>query len=96
MLELCVVRSFLSFSMSLILMKGMKISPMFGHKENFPLLAARGCCGAMSMMLYYGSIQLLPLGDAVTVGACGERYEVQLSSQKRSGASHESFGGMYV
>jgi len=67
-LEVCLVRSTLSFTMSIILMKSMGMSPLFGHRKNAPLLVARGCCGALSMALYYASLQLLPLGDAVTIG----------------------------
>lgn len=67
-LQLCLVRSGLSFTMTVLLMKGMHMSPMFGHRANAPLLVARGACGAVSMAVYYASLQLLPLGDAVTVG----------------------------
>jgi hypothetical protein len=67
-LELCLVRSFLSFCFSIALMKSMGMAPMFGHQKNAPLLVARGVCGAASMALYYASLQLLPLGDAVTIG----------------------------
>jgi hypothetical protein len=40
---------------------------MFGDRMNWPLLASRGLTGAAAMTLYYISIQLLPLGDAVTI-----------------------------
>jgi threonine/homoserine efflux transporter RhtA len=46
----------------------MRISPMFGKRSSWPLLLARGCFGSMGMVLYYVSIQLVPLGDAVTLG----------------------------
>lgn len=67
-LELCLVRSALSFGMCVALMRGMRISPMFGKRSSWPLLLARGCFGSMGMVLYYVSIQLVPLGDAVTLG----------------------------
>ena len=67
-LELCFVRSGLSFMLSVILMRSMKVTPMFGHRKNAPLLVARGVCGALNMTVYYASLQLLPLGDAVTIG----------------------------
>ncbi|KAI8468882.1 MAG: hypothetical protein J3K34DRAFT_425457 [Monoraphidium minutum] len=54
--------------MSVVLMKGMHISPMFGHRKNWHLLAMRGSFGAVAMLLSYCSIQMLPLGDAITIG----------------------------
>ena len=68
-LEVCLVRSALSFTMSLVLIRSVGITPVFGHRRSAPLLAARGCCGAASMAAYYTSLQMLPLGDAVTIGA---------------------------
>jgi drug/metabolite transporter (DMT)-like permease len=41
--------------------------PFFGMRENRLKLISRGLCGATAMTLYYYSIQLLPLGDAVTI-----------------------------
>jgi hypothetical protein len=67
-MELCLVRSSLSFTLSVLLMWKLKMHPMFGHRRNAPLLVARGVCGALSMGAYYVSLQLLPLGDAVTIG----------------------------
>ncbi|GBF88988.1 hypothetical protein Rsub_01487 [Raphidocelis subcapitata] len=67
-LELCLVRSTLSFTLSVLLMWRLRMYPMFGHRKNAPLLVARGVCGAVSMGAYYVSLQLLPLGDAVTIG----------------------------
>lgn len=40
---------------------------LFGRLENVGLLLARGTAGAVAMTLFYISITLLPLGDAVTI-----------------------------
>jgi drug/metabolite transporter (DMT)-like permease len=40
---------------------------MFGSSSNYAKLLARGTFGGCAMCLYYVSIQLLPLGDAVTL-----------------------------
>ena len=39
----------------------------FGKPENRWTLLSRGVCGGAAMTLYYASIQLLPLPDAVVV-----------------------------
>jgi drug/metabolite transporter (DMT)-like permease len=46
---------------------GQADTSMFGDRMHWPLLATRGLSGAAAMTLYYISIQLLPLGDAVTI-----------------------------
>ena len=39
----------------------------FGARENFPFLALRGLVGAAAMDMFYGSLRLLSLGDAVSL-----------------------------
>lgn len=39
----------------------------FGDRANYPKLASRAVTGASAMALYYVSIRMLPLGDAVTI-----------------------------
>lgn len=49
-LEVCFVRSSLSFLLTVVLMKSTGISPVFGQRSNLRLLFMRGCCGACSMV----------------------------------------------
>ena len=65
LLEVCLVRSGLSWVLSVALMLALRIEPMFGHRRNWPLLASRGVYGALSMYLNYVSLAALPLGDAI-------------------------------
>lgn len=41
--------------------------PLFGRRENFPLLLLRGLSGALAMNVYYASIQRLLLAEALAL-----------------------------
>lgn len=71
LLEVCLVRSAISFGLTIVLMKSAKMSPIFGQRSNLRLLFMRGCCGACSMTTWYIGLFLLPLGDCVTINLIG-------------------------
>lgn len=49
-LEVCFIRSSISFGLTIVLMKSTGMSPIFGQRKNLRLLFMRGCCGACSMV----------------------------------------------
>ena len=80
MIELVFVRSFLSLGLSFLANANGRGStyetsgdgdgtqpPLFGRRENWPLLVLRGMCGALAMNAFYASIQRLLLAEALAL-----------------------------
>ena len=67
-IEITLVRASISFVLCLLLshLQGIDVR---GKKENRFLLVARGMCGTFSIIFYYISLFLLPISDAVVIGA---------------------------
>ena len=65
--HLSLLRSGISLFLCAYTVNVAKITPVFGHRKNIPLLLSRGAFGAVSMHTYYLSISLLALADAVTI-----------------------------
>jgi len=63
--ETILVRSFFSIVVCLIVLKQKQIS-IWGNDKTF--LVLRGIVGMLSLICFFYSIQLLPLGTAVTIG----------------------------
>lgn len=79
-IELVFVRSFLSLGLSFLANangRGRSYEtsgdgdgtppPLFGRRENWPLLVLRGMCGALAMNAFYASIQRLLLAEALAL-----------------------------
>lgn len=66
-LEITLVRSSLSFAVTVLIARLRNVSPMFGHREVFWKLVARGVTGSLAMATYYASVLLLPMADAATL-----------------------------
>ena len=68
--EIVMIRSVLSLGLSLIgrpsAIDGAR-PPLFGRRENWPLLLLRGTCGALAMNLFYGTLQRLLLAEALAL-----------------------------
>ena len=60
------VRSGICMVVTIGMIKVGRISPVFGHRENYVALFFRGFMGATSMAVYYFAIMLLPLADVVS------------------------------
>jgi drug/metabolite transporter (DMT)-like permease len=63
-IEIVFFRSLISFVMSLVYLKAIKV-PIFGY--NRKLLIARGAVGAIALTMYFYTLQNIPLGSAVTM-----------------------------
>ncbi len=66
-LQITLVRSTISWLLSLTIARSQDISPIFGSRANLFKLFCRGLFGASAMTAYYVSLQALPLADAVTL-----------------------------
>jgi hypothetical protein len=66
-LQLCIIRSSISFCTSIAAGTASGIKPLFGHREHFPLLFLRGFFGTLAISTSYLALLSLPLGDAVTI-----------------------------
>ncbi|KAF8062013.1 SEPTIN3 [Scenedesmus sp. PABB004] len=66
-LQLCVVRSGVSFATSIAVGSAARVAPLFGRRQQMPLLLARGLLGSVAMAASYVALLALPLGDAVTI-----------------------------
>ena len=54
-----------------------RISPVFGHRENYIPLFFRGFMGATSMAVYYFAIMLLPLADVVSLSRKSPKFVLE-------------------
>jgi len=63
-IEIVFFRSIVSFVLSFIMLKKLKIKIF---NEHFKLLFLRGLCGAIALSLYFTTIQNIPLATAVTI-----------------------------
>lgn len=63
--EIALFRSLITFSITLVLLLRKRIFP-FGRKQHFMLLL-RGVAGSFALLLYFYSLQHLPLATAVTL-----------------------------
>lgn len=63
-IEIVFFRSIVTFIISLVMIKKLKIK-VFG--EHTKLLFLRGLCGAIALSLYFYTIQVIPLATAVTI-----------------------------
>jgi drug/metabolite transporter (DMT)-like permease len=62
--EIVFFRSLVSFVMSFAILKYRKI-PMFGNQHFW--LIARGAVGAVALILFFMTLQLIPLASAITI-----------------------------
>lgn len=62
--EIVFFRSLVSFVMSLVMLRLYKIPPL---GKNTILLVARGAVGAVALVMYFTTLQLMPLASAVTI-----------------------------
>lgn len=65
--QIVFVRSSISWVMTAGMHRYLQLPSLFGLAANRGLLLVRGVTGGTAMILYYTSITLLPLGDAVTI-----------------------------
>ncbi len=63
-IEIVFFRSIVSFAISYLLLKGKSI-PVFGNNKK--LLISRGITGAIALILYFTTLQNIPLASAVTL-----------------------------
>eukprot|EP00882_Tetradesmus_deserticola_P011553 GHRQ01012220.1.p1 GENE.GHRQ01012220.1~~GHRQ01012220.1.p1 ORF type:complete len:172 (+),score=45.17 GHRQ01012220.1:1780-2295(+) len=70
-LQLCIIRSSLSFCTSIAAGTASGIKPLFGRRQHFPLLFLRGFFGTLAISTSYLALLSLPLGDAVTIAQVG-------------------------
>eukprot|EP00879_Flechtneria_rotunda_P004737 GHRR01005006.1.p1 GENE.GHRR01005006.1~~GHRR01005006.1.p1 ORF type:complete len:564 (+),score=172.35 GHRR01005006.1:243-1934(+) len=66
-LQLCLIRSSISFFASLAIALSTRIKPLFGHQQHFHLLFCRGFFGTLAFSMAYVSLLTLPLGDSTTI-----------------------------
>ncbi|KAF6259064.1 hypothetical protein COO60DRAFT_1270311, partial [Scenedesmus sp. NREL 46B-D3] len=66
-LQLCIIRSSISFCTSIAAGTASGIKPLFGQRQHFPLLSLRGFFGTLAISTSYLALLSLPLGDAVTI-----------------------------
>ncbi|WIA38341.1 hypothetical protein OEZ86_001675 [Tetradesmus obliquus] len=66
-LQLCIIRSSISFCTSIAAGAASGIKPLFGQRQHFPLLFLRGFFGTLAIATSYIALLSLPLGDAVTI-----------------------------
>jgi hypothetical protein len=66
-LQLCIIRSFISFCTSIAAGSATGIKPLFGQRQHFPMLTLRGLFGTVAISTSYLALLSLPLGDAVTI-----------------------------
>jgi hypothetical protein len=74
-LQLCIIRSSISFCTSIAAGTASGIKPLFGQRQHFPLLFLRGFFGTLAISTSYLALLSLPLGDAVTIAQvreCGD------------------------
>lgn len=71
------VRSGICMIVTIGMIKVGRISPVFGHRENYIPLFFRGFMGATSMAVYYFAIMLLPLADVVSPSRKGQRFVLE-------------------
>jgi drug/metabolite transporter (DMT)-like permease len=75
-LQLCIIRSSLSFCTSIAAGAASGIRPLFGQRPHFPLLFLRGFFGMLAIGSSYLALLSLPLGDAVTIAQVSGVYIV--------------------
>jgi drug/metabolite transporter (DMT)-like permease len=63
-IEIVFFRSLISFVMSFVYLKAIRV-PVFGNNKK--LLIARGAVGAVALTMYFYTLQNIPLGSAVTM-----------------------------
>jgi hypothetical protein len=63
-LELCIIRSSLSWCTSIAVGAASRISPLFGHRQHFRLLFLRGFFGTLAITTSYIALLTLPLGTS--------------------------------
>jgi drug/metabolite transporter (DMT)-like permease len=68
--EIVLIRSLVAAGISVGVARNQGISPLFGQRSHFPILAGRGVIGAAAMTCFYESILRLPLADCITILFC--------------------------
>ena len=59
------VRSTISWAVTDALGRAQHITPLYGSRKRYPILALRGTMGAIAMALYYEAFERLMLSEAV-------------------------------
>ncbi|KAK9821373.1 hypothetical protein WJX74_005509 [Apatococcus lobatus] len=65
--QIVAARSVLTCSITFVTARVAGISPLYGQRQHYAWLMARGLCGTTAMTIYYGALHLLPLADAITL-----------------------------
>jgi drug/metabolite transporter (DMT)-like permease len=98
-LQLCIIRSSISFCTSIAAGTASGIKPLFGHREHFPLLFLRGFFGTLAISTSYLALLSLPLGDAVTIAQVRVFFNIavllvlrRLHSQRLRGSARPALG----
>jgi len=60
------VRSTISWAVTDALGRAQHITPLYGSRKRYPILALRGIMGAIAMALYYEAFERLMLSEAVS------------------------------
>ncbi len=76
--ELVLFRSLVMFSITLVMLQRAKINP-FVWKPRW-ILIGRGVAGSMALMIYFYTIQRLPLASAVTLGYLSPIFTIIFAS----------------
>ena len=59
------IRSVISWAVTDVIGRAQGLTPLYGSKKQYPILALRGFLGAVAMTLYYEAFERLMLGEAV-------------------------------
>ncbi|KAL3149393.1 hypothetical protein ABBQ32_002191 [Trebouxia sp. C0010 RCD-2024] len=61
------VRSVISWGVTDLIGRSQCVTPLYGSRRRYPILAVRGFMGAVAMALYYEAFERLMLGEAMTL-----------------------------
>ena len=61
------IRSVISWAVTDLIGRSQGVTPLYGNKKRYPILAVRGFMGTVAMSLYYEAIERLMLGEAVSI-----------------------------
>lgn len=64
------VRSVISWGVTDLIGRSQCVTPLYGSRRRYPILAVRGFMGAVAMALYYEAFERLMLGEAVSLILC--------------------------
>lgn len=61
------IRSVISWGVTDLIGRSQGVTPLYGSRKRYPILAVRGFMGAVAMAFYYEAFERLMLGEAVSL-----------------------------